>query len=453
MTDRLSQDLKSLKIDRSKKTRGSGRNKWILIGVLVVAVALIAGLIAFLPEKAGLSSLGARSREVEAAIVVPQSPSAEGVVLTAGGYIIPRHRIDLAPKISGRVTEINFEKGDFVRKGEVLARLDDQEILAQLAQAQANRQAAEARLKELLAGSRPQEIERAKAALEQAEASLRTAQLNLERARHLNKTGVLSKQALDDAQNNYDVALAQVKAARESHELARIGPRTEQIELARAQLAEAEAAIRWSETQLDNTVIRAPIDGTILDRIVERGEMVTTLSFGGRGARTGLGGMANLKELEVELDINEADIPRVRMGQQCTVSPDSYPDRKYKGKVREIAPEANRQKATIQVKVSILNPDEYLRPETNAKVNFLEERKEQTTESRILVPKSAILNVQGTPSVFLMKNGRAARQPIKTGRELWGQIEILSGLAGGEQLIVRGLEGITDGEKVALKQP
>jgi HlyD family secretion protein len=397
--------------------------------------------------------MGAKAREVETALVVQQSPSADIVVLTAGGYIIPRHRIDLAPKISGRLSEINFEKGDTVKKGQILARLEDQEIQAQLAQSTANRQAAEARLKELLAGSRPQEIDRAKANLDQAEATLRTTQVNLERARHLNKTGVLSKQALDDAQNNFDVAQAQFKAARENHELARIGPRTEQVELARAQLAEADAAIAWYHTQLDNTIIRAPIDGTILDRIVEKGEMVTTLSFGGRGARTGLGGIANLKELEVELDINEADIPRIRMAQDCTVSPDSYPDHRYKGRVREIAPEANRQKATIQVKVSILNPDEYLRPETNAKVNFLEEHKEQTVESRILVPKSAILNVEGTPCVFLVKGGRASRQTIQTGKELWGQIEVRSGLAGGEQLIVRGLEGISDGEKVALKQP
>src|SRR5213593_3078756 len=182
MTDRLSEDLKSLKIDRSKKTGAGGRNRWFLLGALLVIVASIAGVVAFLPEKAGLTSVGAKPREVETAIVVRQSGSADTVVLTAGGYIIPRHRIDLAPKISGRLAEINFEKGDFVRKGQILARLEDQEIQAQLLQSRANRQAAEARLKELLAGSRPQEIERAKANLNQAEATLRTAQVNLERA-------------------------------------------------------------------------------------------------------------------------------------------------------------------------------------------------------------------------------------------------------------------------------
>ncbi len=133
------------------------------------------------------------------------------------------------------------------------------------------------------------------------------------------------------------------------------------------------------------------------------------------------------------------------------MSPDSYPDRKYKARVREIAPEANRQKATIQVKVAIESPDKYLRPETNAKVNFLEESKPSAGEDRILIPKSAVADSQGASSVYLIKDGRAARQSIKTSKELGGQIEVVSGLVGGEQLIVRGLEGITDGERVTVK--
>jgi HlyD family secretion protein len=188
----------------------------------------------------------------------------------------------------------------------------------------------------------------------------------------------------------------------------------------------------------------------VLDRLVEKGEMVTTGYVSGRGAKSAFVSLANLRELEVELDINESDIPRVRLGQECSVSPDSYPDRKYKARVREVAPEANRQKATIQVKVSIENPDQFLRPETNAKVNFLEESKPAAgpQEDRIFVPKAAVTG----SAVFLMKDGKAVRQAVRTGKELWGQLEITSGLVGGEQLIVKGLDGIVDGEKVALKK-
>jgi HlyD family secretion protein len=454
MSDQLSEDLKSLRIDPSRKSGDTGGRKWIFIGVLAAVAIALAALVAFMPAKLGLSSLGAKPREVEVAMVVRQSPSADSVVLTAGGYVVPRHRVDVASKIGGRVERIFFEKGDLVRQGQVLAKLDDRESQVQLAQSRANKEAAQARLSEALAGSRPQEIERSRAAVEQAEANLRTAELNLNRARQLNKTGVLARQVLDDAQNAYDVAVAQLKVARENHELARLGPRKEQIDLARAQLAEAEASQRWWETQVDNTLIRAPVDGTVLDRTVEKGEMVTTGFFGsGRGPKAGIASLANLRELEVELDINESDIAKVQRGQACTVSPDSYPDRKYKAAVREIAPEANRQKATIQVKVAVEQADSYLRPETNAKVNFLAEpRPEQSAEERIVVPKSAVVNSGGSPAVFLMKEGRAVRQPVRTGRELWGQVEIASGLNGGEQLIVRGLEGISVGEKVVLKQ-
>lgn len=451
MSDKLSSDLRSLKIDRTQKTGDQGRRRWLAIGGLLIVVVLIVAAVAFMPDGARLPNLGPKPREVETAMVTLQAPSAGGIVLTAGGYIIPRRRVEVSSKISGRVEELMIEKGDAVKKGQVLARLDDREYLAQLSQAKASRQAAQARLDQAIAGSRPEEIKRAQAALDQAEATVRTARINLDRTMSLNRSGVLAKQALDDAQNTYDVAVAQAKVAVENLTLARLGPRKEEIELARAQLAESEASVKWLESQLDNTIIRAPVDGTVLDRLVEKGEMVTTGYVSGRGAKSAFVSLANLKELEVELDINEADIPRVRLGQECSVSPDSYPDRRYKAHVREIAPEANRQKATIQVKVAIDDPDQYLRPETNSKVNFLEENKQQAapSENRILVPKSSVV---AGPAVFLVKNGKAAKQPVKTGKELWGQIEVTGGLAGGEQLIVKGLDGISEDEKVAVKK-
>jgi len=451
MTDKLSHDLRSLRIDRTRKEGDRSSRKWIMIGLLVIVALAVAGAVAFMPDTARISSLSSKAREVEVAMVVRQSPDAGNVLLTAGGYIIPRRRVEVSSKTSGRVEELLVDKGDRVTAGQVLARLDDREIRAQLDQVRAIRKASEARLNEALAGSRPQEIQRAQAAVEQAEANVRTAQVTLDRAKQLNRSGVFAKQALDDAQNACDVAIAQAKVARENYNLARLGPRQEQIDLARAQLAESEAQIRWLEAQLENYVIRAPLPGTILERLIEKGEMVTTGFVSGRGAKAALVSIANLKELEVELDINESDIPRIHLNQDCTVSPDSYPDRKYRARVREIAPEANRQKATIQVKVAIGDPDEYLRPETNAKVNFLEERKEKQDPqvTRILVPKSAVVS---GPAIFLMKNGKAVRQSIKTGKELWGQVEVTSGLDGGEQIIIRGIDGLAEGERVALKK-
>ncbi len=454
MTDKFTQDLNSLRIERHKKSGDRGGRKWMVLGAIALAAIVVAAMIAFTPAGTGLKDLGAKPREVGVTLVARQVPSADSVVLTAGGYIIPHRRIEVSSKISGRVERLLVEKGDLVRSGQVLAYLDEREIRAQLEQARATRLAADARLKEALSGSRPQEIQRATAALEEAEATAKTTSYSLDRARRLHTGGVLAQQELDNAQNAYDVAVAQAKVARENLELARIGPRQEQIDLARAQLAESEAAVRWLEAQLENTVIRAPVDGTVLERLIEQGEMVTTGYVSGRGAKSAFCSIANLKDLEVELDINESDISRVRIGQDCSVSPDSYPDRKYKARVREIAPEANRQKATIQVKVAIEAPDEYLRPETNAKVNFLEEKKDTAAarESRILIPKTALVSGGSGSDVFVVRGGRAVRQSIEAGRELWGQVEVRSGLAGGEQLIVRGLEGLKDGDKVTIKQ-
>ncbi|MBM3790180.1 MAG: efflux RND transporter periplasmic adaptor subunit, partial [Acidobacteria bacterium] len=301
-----------------------------------------------------------------------------------------------------------------------------------------------------LAGSRPQEIERAHAAVQQAEATLTVSRTNYRRAEELYGKGILAKQALDDARNAHDVAVAGVEMARRTHELARIGPRPEQIELARAQLAEAEAAVQWLEAQMENSFIRAPVSGTVLERLIEHGEMVTTGFVSGRGAKAALVSIADLGDLEVELDVSEADIARVRPGQECIVSPDSYPERKYGGVVREIAPEANRQKATIQVKVSVREPDSYLRPETNAKVQFLDQvpAGEVAGKECIFLPKSTFV---AGPALFLVKQGRAVRQEVSIGREMQGQVEVTSGLHGGEEVILRPPEGLADGDRIRPK--
>ena len=451
MPEKLNQDLQSLRIDRGKKGTTVLGRRWGLVSILVLFVLIAVAVVAFVPDRLGLSGLGIKLHEVQVEAAERRAASATDVALTASGYVIPRRRVEVSSKTSGRVEELLVDRGDIVKVGQVLARLDDSEIQAQLKQARAARQAAAARLEEAVAGSRPQEVERAKAALEEAEANLQTSQINLERVTRLQEKGVLAKQALDEARNAYDVAAAQVKVARKNHELIQLGPRAEQIQLARAQLAETEASITWWETQLENTIIRAPVAGTVLERLIEKGEMVTTGFVSGRGAKSALVSIADLKDLEVELDINESDIPRVHVGQQCTASPESYPDKKYPSSVREIAPEANRQKATIQVKVAIKEPDEFLRPETNAKVNFLEDHKEPQANLpvRILVPKTAILP---GPALFLVKEGRAEKTAVTLGAEQGGRVEVLSGLSGGEAVIVAGLEGLASGLRVSIKR-
>jgi HlyD family secretion protein len=313
--------LSRLAIDPSRKVRRKN-GVWlfvIFIGVigLVIAAFAFGGKINF--------AAGNAHKQNAAPVVAPSAPSAPpksgDVVLTVSGYVIPRERIEISPKFMGTVKSINVRKGDVVKKGDILVELEDDEYRARLKTAQGN--------------------------LALAEANLKNAELNLNRQRALATSNIESKRALDEAQAAYEAALANVTVAK-------------------GQLALAQLHLDWC-------TIRAPIDGTVLERMVDPNELVVPQSFGGTGPSTSFFSMADLTDLQVEIDINEADLSKVRLKQKCRVSPEAYPEKKYDGYVAEIAPQANRQKGTLQLKVQILNPDKFLTPELTAKVEFLAE--------------------------------------------------------------------------------
>ncbi len=300
-------------------------------------------------------------------------------VLIASGYVVAHHKHELGSKVMGRVEWIGVEKGDFVRRGQLLVKLEDREFRAQLRQAEAVLSLARERLAELEAGSRPQEIERAEAEARRAEAELAIARLEYERLEGLLRAGVVAQQEVDNARARYDVTAAAVDSARSSHALIEEGPRLEQVRQARAEVEQARAAVDYAQTMLDATEIRAPITGTVLRRIAEVGEMITTSFAGEGGAKSAVVALADLNDLQVELDISQTDFNRISSEQECVMSPEAFPQRVYPCAIYEIAPEANRQKASIQVKVKVLDPDDYLRPEMSARVTFLE-REEDSHE-------------------------------------------------------------------------
>ena len=363
----LSADLQALRIDKKpvpgRPRRRAGR--WA-VAILVLLAAAAAGYYFLRP-----GAPPAPAAPAAAAVPSPAArPGEEAPVLTAGGYIIARRQVEVASKITGRVMAIGVDEGDLVRQGDVIATLDDAELQAQRHEAEGNLAAARARLAELEAGSRPQEIQRAKALAESARADKLNADINLQRSGTLVRDGVLQQQALDDARARSDMAEAALRAAEENYQLVLAGPRPEEIDQARAQARQAEAALRYAQAMLENTVIRAPVSGTILNRFVDPGEMVTTGFTSERGARQALVNMADLRDLQVELDIAEADIAKVERGQPAAIRPDAYPDRTYRGRVEFISSVGDRQKATVKVKVAVLEPDDLLRPEMGAKVTF-----------------------------------------------------------------------------------
>jgi HlyD family secretion protein len=454
--DSRQKDLSVLQIDRSQKGTLDSRGKapWgplIYIGVGIVFV-LIVGL--------AVSGIFASAPEVEVQRVTVERGAGTGgsVVLTAGGYIVAHHTIQVSSKIVGRVEWVGIEKGDRVKQGQVLVRLEDTEYRAQLEQAKANLNVAKARLLELERGSRPQEIDSARAAVAEAEANFNNAEVNLKRIEELARHEVASQQQLDNARTQYDVAKAQLENARKRFDLVKIGPRQEQIEYARAQVAQAQAAVDYARTMHDSTLIRAPVTGTVLERSIEKGELVSTMNFGGTGGvKASVCSLADLNDLQVELDINQNDFPRISPNQECLVTADAYPDRVYKGVVEEIAPQANRQKATIQVKVKVLEPDEYLRPEMNAHVSFLASARvaknpDDAPQEMLTIPRAAVIQSEGRPAVFVLDGSRIRLKPIEVGREMGEKLEVAQGLGPNDRIVVRGLERLTSGQRVRVKQ-
>ncbi|HBY64389.1 MAG TPA: efflux RND transporter periplasmic adaptor subunit, partial [Solibacterales bacterium] len=369
-------ELKSLRIERGKRRADEPSPwavRWILGGIIVL---LLLGAGNFVYSRINAAT------EVEVLRVTRPAAGAAAVgpvVLNATGYIVAAHKIQVASKVLGKVAWIGVDKGDSVKEGQVIVRLEDDEYRAQLQQARGQSLNLEARLQELLNGSRPEEIEVARANVNQGKAELQNAQVNLDRTRKLVAEGVFARQQLDDAVARFDSQAARVAALERTFELVKIGPRQEQIAAVRGQIEQARGAVSFYETQLKNTEIKAPVSGTILERGVEKGEFVTTSFVGERGAKGYVVTLADLKDLEAELDISQNDFAKLKWRQKAVVTTDAYPDKKYEGIIDEISPEANRQKATVQVKVKVLNPDEFLRPEMNASVAFISDAPSRTS--------------------------------------------------------------------------
>jgi HlyD family secretion protein len=444
-------ELKSLRIDRSAKKSldpSPWASRWIVGGVLLFLL-LGLGRFAYTRLNAAVEVETVRARAPE--LSGPDGAGRE-VILNATGYIVAHHKIEVASKVVGKVAWIGVEKGDRVRQGQVMVRLEDEEYRAQVLQAKGQLDNLKAKLAELEHGSRPEEIAKAKADVEQSKADMENALITLRRTKELVDQGVLAKQSLDDAQAKYDGALARTLSLQHTYDLARLGPRKEDIEAQQAAVMQAQGALEFAQTQLDNTVIRAPISGTILERNVEKGEFVTTGFVGDKGAKGYVVSLADLNDLQVELDINQNDFAKLSPEQKGVITTDAYPDRKYEGVIAEISPEANRQKATVQVKVKVLHPDSYLRPEMNASVAFYREVKNTDSatpaQPRVTVPAAAIHD----GSVFVMVDGKALKRAVTVEGTGPDGVRVSSGLIGGEDVIVNAPAGLKSGQKVVVKK-
>ena len=449
--DAKHEDLQSLRIDRSARVSGEGEppvwaRRYILIGIGLLVLLGVAAM--------AYRLLSHDAPEVEVVRASAQNSDVGGVVLSASGYIVAHHKINLNSKVTGRVSWIGVEKGDKVKEGQILVRLEDDEFRAQYEQAKGAAENARAYLEEMQNGSRPEEIQQAQHNLDEARATLVNDKLTLDRTRELAAQGVVSKQSFDDATAKFESDQQRVNSLEKVFQLSKLGPRKEEIARAKGALEQSQGQADYEKSLLDATVIRAPVTGTILERAAEKGELVTSgFASTAEGGPQGLVvSLADLNDLQVELDIAQDDFARLSPKQKGVVTVDSYPDLKWDGIISEISPQANRAKATVQVKVQILNPDAHLRPDMNATVKFLaDEATHATTQPPgVFVPTPAVHDRDGKKFVFLAFDGKAVSREVKILSQRSGGV-LVQGLNGGEDVITSAPQELKDGNKIKIK--
>jgi HlyD family secretion protein len=457
--DTKHEDLQSLRIDRTERGSSGGEppvwaRRYILGGIVVV---VLLGVITL-----AYRAFSSDTPEVEVVRAAAETGGNDvgGTVLSATGYIVAHHTINVNSKVTGRLAWIGVEKGDKVKEGQVLVRLEDQEFRASYEQSRGALENAQAYLDELQHGSRPEEIQEAQHNLDEAQATLVNDKLTLDRTKQLASGGVVSRQQLDDATAKFESDQQRVNSLERVFQLMKIGPRPEEIARAQGAVTQAQGQLDYAKSQLDATVIRAPVTGTILDRTAEKGELITAqfASAAAGGPQGSVVSLADLNDLQVELDIAQADFARLGPTQKAKVTTDAYPDKEYDGVIAQISPEANRQKATVQVKVQVLNPGKYptiqLRPEMNATVKFLADEAPKTKTAQepagVYVPSTAIRDRDGKKIVLIAYDGKAVAREVHVMSQR-SDGALVDGLVGGESLITTAPATLKDGDRIKIK--
>jgi multidrug resistance efflux pump len=342
---------------------------WALCAVLAICVAALGFRSLGRPESEPVQSV-----EKVSSIAADPSPVASSgeVVLESKGYIIPVHKIQVSPKVSGMVVELFFQEGQRVKKGDKLAQLEIDDYRDERDRAKAALESSQEHHLELKNGNRPEEIESAKADLAECEAQLEQLFLEWKRNVGLKSGNALAIREYEQAYSAYKAMDRRVHRLRETYKLMVEGPRKEKIAAADADVRQAQAELRKAQWKLDNCTINAPTSGTILTKKAERGDIVNSVAF---NVSASLCDMADLLDLEVELTIQERDIAKLFQGQRCQVRPEAFSDRTYKGIVSRLMPMADRAKGAVPVRVKIDVPKDeegiYLKPEMGAIVAFL----------------------------------------------------------------------------------
>jgi RND family efflux transporter MFP subunit len=387
-------ELASLRIDRSRPPPRRGRAPLLTALAALGLLLLGGGTLLWRSLTAPLTVRVAYAERSE-----PGAAAASGPVLSGSGYVVTGDKyISIGVRVAGRIDEYLVDESDRVVAGQPLVRLDSRDYQAALAHAEAG--------------------------LRRAEANAKLKRKEIERFRTLRQQDVASQADLDVKEN--------------------------ELAVAEAEAGELRAEIEQARVNLDYTVLRAPTDGVVLAKLKEVGEIAVPGGFAGSGD---LIRMANLDDLRAEVDVNEADLPRVHLGQPAEVVPDAYPDRRYAARVVKLYPQVNRQKGTLKVEAKIEQPDDVLRPDMSVRIHFLAEAKpSQAGTPLVLAPRGAVRQEDGSAYAWVLTDGRLRRQALKTGQEMGDRVVIAEGLLGGEALVIGDYAELREG-RAAVPAP
>jgi len=400
-------DLSALKIEREPLHAGGGQ--WVKWVVLLVLLGGAGG---------GAWYWFTRERpvEVEVASVTERAAGTQASVLNASGYVTARRRATVSSKVTGKVIEVNVEEGMAVREGQVLARLDDSTLQAALKLYRA-------------------QLEASKRQIPESEVRLAQARVQLQRQERLRTEGLNTPNDIDNAKAEVDSLVARIESAQE-------------------QVKVAESQIAMQQTAIDDTVIRAPFSGVALSKDAQPGEMVSPVSAGGGFTRTGISTIVDMRSLEIEVDVNESYINRVRAGQPVTAVLDAYPDWQIPAHVITMVPTADRQKATVLVRIGFKQLDPRLLPDMGVKVTFLREADTAATpvaQSVTLVPQAAVKTDNDATFVFLVNGESVERRAVKVGGTDGDRVEVVAGLKGGDRVVIAPPPELAAGKLIEVK--
>jgi HlyD family secretion protein len=401
--------LEQLRIERPTEAAGEGAPRAALWAAAVVVVLGVAAAWWFLRP---------RPAEVRVAAVREETGgAAPGAVLNASGYVTARRQATVSAKVTGKVVEVMIEEGMAVRQGQELARLDSRNVAAQVALAEA-------------------QLEDARRALRETEVRLRQANLTRERQRRLHAQAVTSQADVDVADADADSLAAHLTVQRQD-------------------VAVAERQLAARRQDLDDTVVRAPFAGMVTTKDAQPGEMISPLSAGGGFTRTGVCTLVDMSSLEIDVDVGESFINRVRPGQHAEAVLDAYPDWRIPATVIAIVPTAERQKATVKVRLAFDQLDPRILPEEGVKVAFLGDEPAAGARSApartVRVPRAALRQDHGTTVVFVLRGDRVERRAVRVGTAPGDEAAVLSGLAAGDQVVVEGPPDLADGRQVKVR--